>query len=518
MENTDSMEDEQNHTNENGEVSSDPQESPVAQPVFQEVFIDDEDKGKMKDATEEGCMTKVAKIFHRYRRYTVVLGGIFVYLPIGVPWYFGNLASYLASYFRRQEATVDEVVDPQWIFAAFFVAFSLAIVMSGYLANFLGTRPTIAIAMVIHSGATFLSYFAIQHSMLALILTFGAVGGLGAGLAYGPPMPAVSKWLPRRVGLASGVLLMGFGGGAVFYNELITFYINPDNIKADVTTTRTSYFSQSVVLDRIPTLFLVMGALTLLLQLIGLALIRDPQEGDVIDEAESIELKPIVDKNKSPAVDMRDIDAQSDTKSTQSMPVSEPEPKEMSPTELLKTKDFYLLWIALGLNHYGYVIKNNYYKEYGARRVDNDHLLTSIGTVSTIAVAISRLFWGMLTDVIGIKMTILVLTGTTAVLTSFWFFTLLAGPALYFVWTVMVTWTLAGAFIVFPLAALNVFGQRHYASNYGLISTVQIVINLASPPLIRALLDNIGWFGVFCSIAVSNLIGGSNHLYAGMGE
>ena len=42
-------------------------------------------------------------------------------------------------------------------------------------------------------------------------------------------------------------------------------------------------------------------------------------------------------------------------------------------------------------------------QEFGAREVDNDHLLTSIGTVSTVAVAISRLFWGVIADVTGIK-------------------------------------------------------------------------------------------------------------------
>lgn len=49
--------------------------------------------------------------------------------------------------------------------------------------------------------------------------------------------------MPRNVGLASGVLLTGFGGGAVFYNELITFYINPDNVRPDVHTARTSSVS-----------------------------------------------------------------------------------------------------------------------------------------------------------------------------------------------------------------------------------------------------------------------------------
>ena len=60
------------------------------------------------------------------------------------------------------------------------------------------------------------------------------------------------QWLPRHVGMASGVLLMGFGGGAVFYNELITFYINPDNVQADVTTDRTSWviLSTLTIIDR----------------------------------------------------------------------------------------------------------------------------------------------------------------------------------------------------------------------------------------------------------------------------
>ena len=42
------------------------------------------------------------------------------------------------------------------------------------------------------------------------------------------------------------------------------------------------YFSQNEVLDRVPEIFLVMGGLTLALQVIGLALIRDPQEGDQV--------------------------------------------------------------------------------------------------------------------------------------------------------------------------------------------------------------------------------------------
>ncbi|KAL8606408.1 hypothetical protein ACOMHN_060313 [Nucella lapillus] len=101
----------------------------------------------------------------------------------------------------------------------------------------------------------------------------------------------------------------------------------------------------------------------------------------------------------------------------------------------------------------------------------------------------------------------MLLLGVTSVLSSFWYFTLMAGPGLYFLWTVLATFVMAGTFIIFPLAALSMFGQRHYATNYGLISTVQIVVNLVSPPLIHYLLYSYGWFSVFISIAAANLIG-----------
>ncbi|CAG5117539.1 unnamed protein product, partial [Candidula unifasciata] len=224
--------------------------------------------------------TDCAQKFQKWRKYVVIVGGIFIYLPIGVPWYFGNLATYINSYFHAQAPNEVDFVDPQWIFSAFFITFSLALIASGYISNMYGPRLTVLGALIVHSGATFVSYYAIQHSMIALITVFGAIGGLGAGLSYGPPLPVVIRWMPRRVGLASGALMTGFGGGAVFYNELITFFINPDNVKANVQGSRTKYFSQPEILRRIPLVFLVLGALTVILQLIGVLLLRLPVEGD----------------------------------------------------------------------------------------------------------------------------------------------------------------------------------------------------------------------------------------------
>ena len=79
------------HSNENGGVS--PASSTVAQSVTQELTMEEAERGKSedeKDGVDKGWMKRAAELFHRYRKYTVVLGGIFVYLPIGVPWYFGK--------------------------------------------------------------------------------------------------------------------------------------------------------------------------------------------------------------------------------------------------------------------------------------------------------------------------------------------------------------------------------------------------------------------------------------------
>uniref|UniRef100_A0A0B7A7E1 Major facilitator superfamily (MFS) profile domain-containing protein n=1 Tax=Arion vulgaris TaxID=1028688 RepID=A0A0B7A7E1_9EUPU len=456
-----------------------------------------------------------------WKKYFVILGGIFIYLPIGVPWYFGNLATYINSYYHAKTPADMDLVDPQWIFSAFFITFSLAIIASGYISNMYGPRFTVLIALIVHSGATFVSYYAIQHSMIALITVFGALGGLGAGLAYGPPLPVVIKWIPYRIGLASGALMTGFGGGAVFYNEIITFFINPDNKKPDVTGPRTKYFSDPDILRRTEEIFLVLGGLTVVLQLIGIWLLRLPEDGDEIEKLQLQETTPIVAATNA-RKHSDDIQNRTDTDGAAVLDINPPSENEttsikdirnadmivnMTPREVLKSSDFYILWLVLAFNHYGYIIKNNYYKEFGQLRIDDDHFLTTVGTISTIGVSVARLFWGLATDWLGTKLTLMVFSSFATVITSFWYFSLFHSPGMYMLAIILVSMDFTGAFILIPLAAIRCFGETHYASNYGLILSSQIVLNLISPPIIREILLHFGWFWLFFSIGVVNAFG-----------
>ncbi|HEY6098538.1 MAG TPA: MFS transporter, partial [Anaeromyxobacter sp.] len=54
-----------------------------------------------------------------------------------------------------------------------------------------------------------------------LYLTYGIVGGIGLGLGYVTPVAAVAKWFPDRRGLGTGMVVMGFGLGAFFYNNVL---------------------------------------------------------------------------------------------------------------------------------------------------------------------------------------------------------------------------------------------------------------------------------------------------------
>jgi MFS family permease len=48
-----------------------------------------------------------------------------------------------------------------------------------------------------------------------LLLGYGLVGGIGLGLGYATPVSVLMRWFPDKPGLAAGMAIMGFGGGAM---------------------------------------------------------------------------------------------------------------------------------------------------------------------------------------------------------------------------------------------------------------------------------------------------------------
>ncbi|WP_432149908.1 OFA family MFS transporter [Streptomyces sp. bgisy029] len=101
--------------------------------------------------------------------------------------------------------------------------FQLGIVMLGLSAAFGGTlverrgpRWAMTVALVCFSSGFLLSALgaATGHFWL-IVLGYGFVGGIGLGIGYISPVSTLIKWFPDRPGMATGIAIMGFGGGAL---------------------------------------------------------------------------------------------------------------------------------------------------------------------------------------------------------------------------------------------------------------------------------------------------------------
>jgi MFS family permease len=64
------------------------------------------------------------------------------------------------------------------------------------------------------------------HSLWLLYLGYGVIGGCGLGLGYVSPVSTLIKWFPDRRGMATGLAIMGFGGGAIIGSPLKEALIN----------------------------------------------------------------------------------------------------------------------------------------------------------------------------------------------------------------------------------------------------------------------------------------------------
>ena len=103
------------------------------------------------------------------------------------------------------------------------LAYSIALVMLGLSAAVFGKwversgpRKTMFASWLCFCGGLLLSALAVQFKSLPLLLAgYGVLGGIGLGLGYISPVSTLVKWFPDRPGMATGMAIMGFGGGAL---------------------------------------------------------------------------------------------------------------------------------------------------------------------------------------------------------------------------------------------------------------------------------------------------------------
>lgn len=103
-----------------------------------------------------------------------------------------------------------------WTYTLFFIFLgSAAALMGGWLER-VGPRRAGVVSAICWCGGLVISAFGVMiHQIWLLWLGAGVIGGVGLGLGYISPVSTLVKWFPDRRGMATGLAIMGFGGGAM---------------------------------------------------------------------------------------------------------------------------------------------------------------------------------------------------------------------------------------------------------------------------------------------------------------
>ena len=113
--------------------------------------------------------------------------------------------------------------DLGWMYTLFFVLLGCSAALWGGWLEREGPRKAGLVSMVCWCGGLLISAYGVYtHQLWLMWLGSGVIGGIGLGLGYISPVSTLIKWFPDRRGMATGMAIMGFGGGAMIGSPLAT--------------------------------------------------------------------------------------------------------------------------------------------------------------------------------------------------------------------------------------------------------------------------------------------------------
>jgi MFS family permease len=123
---------------------------------------------------------------------------------------------------RMFSTTCDwKISELGWMYTLFFVFLGAAAAVWGGWLERAGPRKAGFVAMLLWCGGLILGAIAVYtHQLWLMWLGPGMLGGIGLGLGYISPVSTLVKWFPDRRGMATGMAIMGFGGGAMIGSPL----------------------------------------------------------------------------------------------------------------------------------------------------------------------------------------------------------------------------------------------------------------------------------------------------------
>lgn len=337
------------------------------------------------------------------------------------------------------------LTDLGWIFSLAIVTLGLTAAFAGRWLERIGPRRALLIAAACFGGGFVLSAIGVRtHQIALLYLGYGVIGGFGLGLGYVTPVTVLVKWFPDRRGLAAGLAIMGFGGGAMIGAPLAVALIGAFRSDASVGVAEA---------------FVAMGIIYSVAIALGALAIRLPPPG------------------WQPA--------------GWTPPAERAQHSDASPGQVLRTKQFWLLWLVLCLNVAAGIgvlgQASTMIQEVFDRRVSPEAAAGFVGFLSLFNMA-GRLGWSAVSDRIGRRRTYFLLLALGAALYAVAPF---AGPvggvALFVACFALIISMFGGGFAAYPAYVADLFGTRHFAAIYGRLLTAWATAGVIGPVLINYL-------------------------------
>jgi len=150
-------------------------------------------------------------------RWAIAIAGIIVMICLGTVYSWSIFTNALIAGFHwsTQQATTPFET------AIFFLG--LGAFIGGRWQDRVGPRTVTIVGAIVWGIGVLLAGLGTQHfGHTWMLVTYGIIGGFGNGMAYVTPVAMVTKWFPDMRGLGSGLVVMGFGLGAFFYNQIVT--------------------------------------------------------------------------------------------------------------------------------------------------------------------------------------------------------------------------------------------------------------------------------------------------------
>ena len=147
--------------------------------------------------------------------------------------------------------------DITLIYSLFFILLGCSAALWGGWLERNGPRKAGSVATLCWSGGLLISALGVYtHQLWIIYLGSGVIGGIGLGLGYISPVSTLIKWFPDRRGMATGLAIMGFGGGAMVGSPIATKLIAYFSLSGG-----TGVWQTFVVLGLVYAVFMLCGSL-----------------------------------------------------------------------------------------------------------------------------------------------------------------------------------------------------------------------------------------------------------------